>query len=104
VVSLTNAPLPVNQWSRLMKSRLPLVGAPETWVKLSQWSPPSEVLSTKLAGEARLGIFEDAVRGLSTYHTRPIVAVRDGAIVVEDMKLLFYYQNRTAHIPAEGSS
>jgi glycerol-3-phosphate O-acyltransferase len=57
-----------------------------------------------LAPQAATAIVDDAVRGLSTYHTRPIVALRDGTIVVEDMKLLFYYQNRTAHIPPEVQS
>jgi glycerol-3-phosphate O-acyltransferase len=45
---------------------------------------------------------EDAVKGLSTYHTRPIVD-RSGhaTLQVKDVKLLYYYQNRTAHIPPE---
>ncbi len=50
---------------------------------------------------------DDAVRALSTYHTRPIVertGAADGLIRVKDVKLLFYYQNRTAHIPAEAAS
>ena len=56
-----------------------------------------------LAPQAAPAIVEDAVRGLSTYHTRPIVAQRGDALHVEDMKLLYYYQNRTAHIPPETS-
>jgi len=42
----------------------------------------------------------DAVKGLSTFHTRTIVEQRGEALAVADMKLLYYYQNRTAHIPA----
>ncbi|HEY4179758.1 MAG TPA: 1-acyl-sn-glycerol-3-phosphate acyltransferase [Kofleriaceae bacterium] len=57
-----------------------------------------------LAPQAASAILEDAVRGLSTYHTRPIVAQRGDALHVEDMKLIYYYQNRTAHIPPEASS
>lgn len=50
--------------------------------------------------EAKL---EDAIKGLGTYHTRPAV-VRQGEILqVDDVKLLYYYQNRTAHIPPEAS-
>ena len=50
---------------------------------------------------------DDALKGLGSYHTRPIVERRgrgDGLLVVKDVKLLFYYQNRTAHIPPEAAS
>jgi glycerol-3-phosphate O-acyltransferase len=46
---------------------------------------------------------EDALRGLSSYHTRPIVERAGDALAVKDIKLLYYYQNRTAHIPPEKS-
>ncbi|HEY1811337.1 MAG TPA: 1-acyl-sn-glycerol-3-phosphate acyltransferase [Kofleriaceae bacterium] len=45
----------------------------------------------------------DAVKGLSTFHTRTIVERRDDTLCVADAKLLYYYQNRTAHIPPEGA-
>jgi glycerol-3-phosphate O-acyltransferase len=57
----------------------------------------------RLAGQPASAIVDDAVRGLSTYHTRPIVRQRDGALQVDDVKLLFYYQNRTAHVPPEAA-
>ena len=44
---------------------------------------------------------DDAVRGLGTYHTRPAVVRQGEMLQVEDVKLLYYYQNRTAHIPVE---
>ncbi|MGE0550127.1 MAG: 1-acyl-sn-glycerol-3-phosphate acyltransferase [Kofleriaceae bacterium] len=44
---------------------------------------------------------EHALRGLAAYHTRPVVERHTNVIQVEDMRLLFYYQNRTAHIPVE---
>ncbi|HEY5925522.1 MAG TPA: 1-acyl-sn-glycerol-3-phosphate acyltransferase [Kofleriaceae bacterium] len=47
---------------------------------------------------------EDAVKGLSTYHTRPIVERGGDTLHVKDIKLVYYYQNRTAHIPVEGAS
>jgi glycerol-3-phosphate O-acyltransferase len=50
---------------------------------------------------------DDAIRGLATYHTRPIVertGQDNGLLQVKDVKLLYYYQNRTAHIPPEGAS
>lgn len=45
----------------------------------------------------------DAVKGLSTFHTRRIVDDRGDALRVSDVKLLYYYMNRTAHIPVEAS-
>ncbi len=54
-----------------------------------------------LAAQPVIAIIDDAVRGLSSYHTRPILSRRDGALQVDDVKLLYYYQNRTAHVPAE---
>lgn len=44
---------------------------------------------------------DDAVRGLSTYHTKAAVKRTGESITVVDAKLLYYYQNRTAHIPVE---
>jgi glycerol-3-phosphate O-acyltransferase len=57
-----------------------------------------------LAPQAAMAIVDDAVRGLGTYHTRPVVARLGEVLRVEDIKLLYYYQNRTAHIPVEGVS
>lgn len=44
---------------------------------------------------------EAAIRGLSTYHTRPIVRQTGDTLRVEDVKLLYYYANRTAHMPVD---
>jgi glycerol-3-phosphate O-acyltransferase len=49
-------------------------------------------------------IVDDAVRGLGTYHTRPAVTRRGNDLVATDLKLLYYYQNRTAHLPAEAAA
>jgi glycerol-3-phosphate O-acyltransferase len=54
-----------------------------------------------LAAQPASAILDDAVRGLSTYHTRPIVSRRGAELQVDDVKLLYYYQNRTAHVPPE---
>src|SRR4029079_19478002 len=47
---------------------------------------------------------DDALRGLSSYHTRPIVERGGDPLHVKDVKLLYYYQNRTAHIAPEAAS
>lgn len=49
-------------------------------------------------------LIADAVRALVTYHTHPVATVHGDEVRVEGMKLLFYYQNRTHHIPAEVSA
>jgi glycerol-3-phosphate O-acyltransferase len=46
----------------------------------------------------------DGVKGLSTFHTRVAVEDRGDSLYASDMKLVYYYQNRTAHIPAESAS
>src|SRR5262249_51230065 len=50
-----------------------------------------------LQPQAATAIVDDAVRGLGTYHTRPVVVRESDSLRVEDLKLLYYYQNRTAH-------
>lgn len=53
------------------------------------------------SAEAKL---DDAVKGLGTYHTRPAVTRQGDILQVDDVKLLYYYQNRTHHIPPEGNA
>lgn len=55
----------------------------------------------RFAAQTASAIVDDAVRGLSSYHTRPIVSRREQTLQVDDVKLLYYYQNRTAHVPPE---
>jgi glycerol-3-phosphate O-acyltransferase len=54
-----------------------------------------------LSAQAATAVVDDAVRGLSSYHTRPIVSRLEQTLQVDDVKLLYYYQNRTAHVPPE---
>jgi glycerol-3-phosphate O-acyltransferase len=56
---------------------------------------------SQLAVLTPAAIVDDAVRGLGSYHSRPVVDRRGDDIVVGDVKLLYYYQNRTHHIPVE---
>jgi glycerol-3-phosphate O-acyltransferase len=57
----------------------------------------------RMIAQAAATIVDDAIRGLSSYHTRPIVSRRESTLQVDDVKLLYYYQNRTAHVPAEAA-
>lgn len=57
-----------------------------------------------LNGQDDRAVFEDAFRGLSSYHTRRVLARESAVIHVDDVQLLYYYQNRTAHVPLTGPS
>ena len=46
-------------------------------------------------------IVRRAVASMAKYHTRRVLAQFGNEIRVGDMKLLFYYGNRTSHIPPE---
>jgi len=52
-------------------------------------------------GQSASDKLDDAIRGLSSYHTRPIVERSTTNLQIRDIKLLYYYQNRTAQIPPE---
>ena len=43
-----------------------------------------------------------AVRGLAGYHRHPVIERRGEHLRIGDLKLLYYYQNRTAHIAPRG--
>lgn len=49
-------------------------------------------------------LMEDAMRALTSYHTRPVVQQAGERLQVGAMKLLYYYRNRTAHVPLEDAS
>jgi glycerol-3-phosphate O-acyltransferase len=46
-------------------------------------------------------VMEDALRALSSYHSKPVVQLAGERLQVGVMKLLYYYRNRTAHVPVE---
>lgn len=62
--------------------------------------PAFGILDESLQGMSAQDIVEQALHYFSTYHTKPTI-YRNGAHVrVGSMKLLYYYQNRSAHIPS----
>jgi glycerol-3-phosphate O-acyltransferase len=88
-------------------SSIPVADAIEGVVKLRArlaGTPAWGAEHPLLQPQAASAIVDDAVRGLGTYHTRPVVVRQSDQLRVEDIKLLYYYQNRTAHIPVEGSA
>ncbi|HVV82778.1 MAG TPA: 1-acyl-sn-glycerol-3-phosphate acyltransferase [Kofleriaceae bacterium] len=52
------------------------------------------------AGDA--AIVDDAVRGLAGYHRHPVVERHGEVLRIGDLKLVYYYQNRTAHLAPRG--
>jgi glycerol-3-phosphate O-acyltransferase len=49
--------------------------------------------------DARPGdILDDALRMFRGYHTRPVVDREGDRLIARDLRLLYYYRNRTAHI------
>jgi glycerol-3-phosphate O-acyltransferase len=44
-------------------------------------------------------LIDDAVDVLGKYHTKPVLLAADGRLRSGATKLIYYYQNRTAHIP-----
>ena len=56
-------------------------------------------LHAQIAAASGSEILDDAVAALGTYHTRPVVRRHGDQLAASDVKLLFYYQNRTHHIP-----
>jgi glycerol-3-phosphate O-acyltransferase len=43
-------------------------------------------------------VLDDAIAGLATYHTHPVVEARGDLLSIGDTKLLYYYQNRTVQV------
>ncbi len=49
-------------------------------------------------------LVNDALGVLSSYHTRPVIERMGESVQVGSMTLLYYYANRTSHIPGEGAA
>jgi glycerol-3-phosphate O-acyltransferase len=67
-------------------------------------APELGALHPALAGLSAAEIVDDAVRGFGTYHRHPIASRRGDDLHVGDLQLLYYYQNRTAHIRPGGGA
>ena len=54
------------------------------------------VLGPQLAGARASHVVDTALRAFAGYHTTPVIASGATDLVLEDTRLLFYYQNRLA--------
>jgi glycerol-3-phosphate O-acyltransferase len=66
--------------------------------------PGSGAVADRWAGARASEILDDALRMFRGYHTRPVVERAGDQLVVHDIRLLHYYQNRTAQLPVEAIS
>ena len=60
-----------------------------------EWGKVTDVADSLSPGD----MLDDALGVLTTYHTHPVVEPLSNRLRVGAMKLLFYYANRTDHIP-----
>ena len=51
------------------------------------------------AGDA--ATLDDALRALGSYHRHPVLERQGDVVRIGDVALLYYYQNRLAHLPVE---
>lgn len=74
----------------LLRLRTALAARPELGSVAERWA------------DARPGdIIDDALRMFRGYHARPVIEREGDRLVAQDLRVLFYYQNRTAHIPPD---
>ena len=67
-------------------------------------APEHGVLGDALERTPLPVVVGDALLGLSSYHTRPVVRTAGEDVQVDSVKLLYYYQNRLEHLPRERAS
>lgn len=82
---------PLAQVSAKLDSLVRTIEARPEWGRLNQDD----------SGRPTVEILDEAVRWLRVYHTHPVVERVGDRIQVGDMKLLYYYANRTCHIELE---
>ena len=66
--------------------------------------PEHGTLDDKVRTMPARDVMGDALRALSSYHSKAVVQLAGDRLQVGAMKLLYYYRNRAAHIPVEASS
>ncbi|MEZ4404342.1 MAG: 1-acyl-sn-glycerol-3-phosphate acyltransferase [Kofleriaceae bacterium] len=66
--------------------------------------PEAGRLHHRVASAGDGAVLDDALRALATYHSHPVVERVGEALRIGDVKLLYYYQNRLAHLPTEARS
>jgi glycerol-3-phosphate O-acyltransferase len=63
--------------------------------------PELGAVADKWSGMRPADLIDEALRMFLGYHSRPVLEREGDHLLVRDLRLLFYYQNRTAHIAAE---
>ncbi len=71
----------------------------DRWRRALADHPEWGTLTEKAAGQRAGDLLDDALSAFRLYHTRPVAERDHERVIVRHMRLLYYYQNRTAHIP-----
>ena len=64
-------------------------------------TPAAGHLHHNVVNSGDAATLDDAVRALGTYHSRPVIERAGDVLRIGDLELVYYYQNRTAHLPPE---
>jgi glycerol-3-phosphate O-acyltransferase len=75
-----------------------LIGDVARWQKTFAERGEEGRLPERVAGMPAEHVVGEALHAFRSYHHRPVAERVGDAVVVGDMRLLFYYQNRLAHI------
>lgn len=66
--------------------------------------PEAGRLHHRVASAGDAATLDDALRALGSYHRHPVLERHGDVVRIGDVPLLFYYQNRLAHLPVEARS
>lgn len=67
-------------------------------------TPAFGILHPRVRDMEARGVLDEALRSFRTYHTRAVADRASDDLKVGAIKLLYYYQNRTSHVPEEAGS
>jgi glycerol-3-phosphate O-acyltransferase len=88
--------------SELVIPAAEVVAGVEALARRIATTPAYGHLHSEFAAMTTTSVVDNALAALASYHTRPVATRHVDQIAVGDLKLLYYYQNRTHHIPAGG--
>jgi len=65
--------------------------------------PSGGMVPGKVRDMTTLEVVDDGLRALGEYHTTPVARRTGQTVRIDDMRLLFYYRNRSAHVELDGA-
>jgi glycerol-3-phosphate O-acyltransferase len=61
--------------------------------------PEAGRIHQRVAGAGDEATLDDGLRALGSYHSKPVLERRGDVLRIGDVELIYYYQNRMAHLP-----